>query len=156
MRQENRYSNGIRLLELAIVVVLIGVLATLGINRIMALQREARLILVDGFEQSLRLSAQLVYLQSSAVGELHNTHYRLQPFADRPEIWIEVMYGYPRADNTKNITQLFDELSSRWLIDSEGTQIRARVNGIDDCAVLYRPPERPGGSMTLEKQLAGC
>ncbi|QEW08119.1 hypothetical protein [Nitrincola iocasae] len=156
MRQENRYSNGIRLLELVIIVILIGILATLGIHRISAMQTEARQLLVENFAQSLQLAGTMTYMQTSAVGELGNPDYQLVSQGLGQGDSIQVSYGYPAIENTDNLMRLFDQLSGRWHFSTNGEWLNARVDNLSDCAVAYRPPHQPTEQPQVVKQIQGC
>lgn len=156
MAQENRYRNGIRLLEMVIVVILIGILATLGISRINAMQTEARLLLVDNFAQSLQLAGKMTYMQTSAVGELGNPDYTLATYGLGQGDHIQVSYGYPAVVNTDNVMRLFDALSGRWHLTTAGQWLEARVDNMPDCAVSYRPPTHPTEQPQVIKQTQGC
>lgn len=150
------YSQGIRLLELAVVVILAGLLATAGIQRIMLLQREARVLMVENFAQSLKLAGRMVYLQSSAVGKLGERRYHLTAYGLGEGSEIEVQYGYPAITSTDNILRLFDDLSRRWHLNIDGEWLQASVDSRPDCLVRYQPPEQPGGQPRLEQRLEGC
>lgn len=156
MAKESRYSNGIRLLELVIVVIVIGILAALGIGRINTMQTEARLLLVNNFAQSLQLAGKMTYMQTSAVGELGNPDYQLVTYGLGQGDSIQVSYGYPAVVNTDNVLRLFDTLSGRWHLTTDGQWLNAQVDNLSDCAVSYRPPKHPTEQPQVVKQTQGC
>ncbi|KGK42407.1 hypothetical protein LH51_07785 [Nitrincola sp. A-D6] len=156
MAQENRYSNGIRLFELALVVILIGLLAAAGIQRIMGLQTEARRLLVDNFAQSLQLAGKMTYMQTSAIGELGNPDYQLVSYGLGQGNSIQVSYGYPAIVSIDNVARLFDGLSGRWHLSTDGQWLDARVDNLSDCAVVYRPPHQPTEQPQVIKHTQGC
>lgn len=143
-----RPDAGFTLIELAIVIVLLGVMASIAIAKYIDLQREARIAVLHNMQGVVTTAASLVHNKAVVMGA-DLTDKKLDVDLDGDGTDEQLIYGYPDRN---------DKDTMEWMIADLGdfTYTPGRYALKANCQVSYSNPSAVGEIPQIAVVSSGC
>jgi MSHA pilin protein MshA len=139
-------ANGFTLIELIIVIVVLGVLATTAAPKLLNIQKDAQAGALEGLSAALSSSSEIVYAKALIEGVESSADTTLAS-------GIRVRYGYPYATQT-NLKEALDFTEDDWKLTGSAPEVTftlerqtsdlssAEIAATDVCKLTYRHPNQ--------------
>ncbi|MDA8384136.1 MAG: type II secretion system protein [Betaproteobacteria bacterium] len=149
--------SGFTLIELIVVIVILGILASVALPRFVDLQGEARRSVINSTSGSIQAANAMIYGKAlvDGVASLPTSSIDIGG-----GVKVATAYGYPDA-TTAGIGAALESaagLSALYSLNPDGTATFL-VNGArrpHQCQVAYTPPARASGRPSVKTATAGC
>ncbi len=144
---------GFSLIELAAVVVIIGILAALAAPKLLGLQGKARVIAVRSTKAAMQSACTLVHAKVVVKGRMEEEAILPQSASPVLSGNVKLRFGYP--ENMKELAKAMETEGNR--VSEAGISLRGYdLQGPRACGVSYRAPLKLGEKPTFEEQTEGC
>ncbi|MCW8827820.1 MAG: prepilin-type N-terminal cleavage/methylation domain-containing protein [Gammaproteobacteria bacterium] len=144
-----RPDAGFTLIELAMVIVLLGIMASIAIAKYIDLQREARIAVLHAMQGVITTAASLVHNKAVVMG-LDLTDPKLDVDLDGDGTDERLIYGYPKRNHGHTMEWMIASMGDFTYIN--GGFYRLRPN----CQVDYADPNNPGEMPQIGITDSGC